>query len=71
MKNLNDNELNQKLKNLAAQERALLEQILEHIAEVDRRRLFLKMAFPSLFEYLTKKLAIQRERHKGVSMRRD
>lgn len=56
MKTLNDVDLNQKLKNLAAQVRDLLEQILEHIAEVDRRKLFLKMAFTSLFDYLTKEI---------------
>lgn len=49
-------ELNQTVKNLALQERKLTEQILWHIAEVDRRKLFLKMAYSSLFDYLTKEI---------------
>lgn len=56
MKNLNNHDLNQNLKNLVTKERALLDKIIEHIAEVDRRKLFLKMAYASLFDYLTREV---------------
>lgn len=56
MKQITDLVLNQKIKSLAAEERSLTKEILLHIAEVDRRKLFLKMAYPSLFEYLTKEI---------------
>ena len=38
------------------EERKLTKEILLHIAEVDRRRLYLKMAYPSMFDYLTKEI---------------
>jgi hypothetical protein len=53
---LKDNELNSKIKNLVNDERKLTQMILEHIAEIDRRKMYLKMAHPSLFDYLTKEL---------------
>ncbi len=53
---LKNSDLNEKVKNLVAQERRLTKIILEHIAEVDQRKLFLSMAYPSLFEYLTKEI---------------
>jgi hypothetical protein len=56
LKVLNDSELNEKIKSLAAQERSLTQVILEHIAEVDRRKLFLAMSYPSLFDYLTREI---------------
>src|SRR5688572_7544683 len=55
-KQLSNTELNQKVKTLAEQERKLTREIIEHIAEVDRRKLFLDMAFSSLFEYLTEEI---------------
>ena len=42
--------------NLTQHERQLTQSIIEHIAEVDRRKLFLKMAHASLFDYLTKEM---------------
>ncbi len=45
-----------KLKSLHAEERALTRLILDHIAEVDRRKFFLGMGFSSLFEYLVKEI---------------
>lgn len=56
IKNLDDQELNFKIKDLAAQERKLNAVVLLHIAEVDRRKLYLRMAYPSLFEYLTQEV---------------
>lgn len=53
---LKDQDLNEKVKSLAAQERKLTKEILLHIAEVDKRKLFLKMAYSSLFDYLTKEI---------------
>src|SRR6266704_4716940 len=56
LRSLKDFELNNRIKDLAAQERKLLQSILVHIAEVDRRQLHLRMAYPSLFEYLIKEI---------------
>jgi 5-methylcytosine-specific restriction endonuclease McrA len=53
---LKDHELNNKLKSLASEEQKLTQTIIEHIAEVDRRKLFLSMAYSSLFDYLTKEI---------------
>src|SRR5437763_1098111 len=53
---LKNTELNEKVKALATEERHLTKVILEHIAEVDRRKLFLGMAYSSLFDYLTKEI---------------
>lgn len=53
---LSDIDLNQKIKNLVAQERKLTKEILFHIVEVDKRKLYLNMAYPSLYDYLTKEV---------------
>src|SRR5512134_2437590 len=45
--------LTDRLCELRRDERALLVDPLWHIAEVDRRRLYLEMAFPSLFAFAT------------------
>ncbi len=45
--------LTDRLCELRNDERALLVELLWHIAEVDRRRLYLEMAFPSLFAFAT------------------
>ena len=49
-----DQDLHLQVQDLATQERRLTKIVIEHIAEVDRRKLFLKMAYPSLYEYLTR-----------------
>jgi hypothetical protein len=51
---LSDNELENNLLTLVSHERELLHELLLHIRELDGRRLYLKRAYPSLFEYLTK-----------------
>ncbi len=51
---LNNQELHLKIKTLAGEERRLTQEVVSHIAEIDRRKLYLKMAFPSLFEYLVR-----------------
>ena len=53
---VSDKDLNVQLKTLVQKERTLLNEILLHIKEIDRRKLFLKMGFPSLYEYLTKEI---------------
>lgn len=50
---LKNQDLDQKIKSLAAKERELLTEILEVIKEIDARRMFLDFGFPNLFEYLT------------------
>ncbi|HWU42475.1 MAG TPA: HNH endonuclease signature motif containing protein [Bdellovibrio sp.] len=56
LKKLKNWELESQLKNLVAKERKLLHVILEHIKEVDIRKLYLEKAYSSLFEYLVKEL---------------
>ncbi len=51
--NLSDESLSQKIISLSSQERALLREVLNHIAEADRRRLYLTLGYPNLFSYLT------------------
>ncbi|WP_413944445.1 HNH endonuclease [Bdellovibrio sp. HCB-162] len=53
---LSDENLEQNLKYLVQKEREILSDILLHIAEVDRRKLYLSKAYSSLFDYLTKYL---------------
>ncbi len=50
---LNDLELDSKIKILAQKEREVLHEILLHIHEADRRRLYLELAYSSLYAYLT------------------
>ena len=52
LKSLNRNELDQRMKSLAQQERELLHDIILTIKEIDSRKLFLEFGFPSLFAYL-------------------
>lgn len=54
LKYLSNNQLDQLLKESVIKEREILTVILEHIVEVDRRKLYLTFAYPNLFEYLTK-----------------
>ena len=53
---LNNFELEASLKNLVSKERQLLHVILEHIKEVDTRKIYLERAYSSLYEYLIKEL---------------
>lgn len=52
-KKLSDSNLHLAVKNLTKEERRLTKIIIEHIAEVDRRKIFLTMGYSSLFAYLT------------------
>ena len=54
LRKFSDSTLDQELRRLASREREILRDILLHIAEVDRRKLFLTFAYANLFDYLTK-----------------
>lgn len=53
---ISQQELRTRLIRFAGQERKLLAVIVEHIAEVDRRKLYLEWKYQSLFDYLTREL---------------
>ncbi len=56
LKLVSNSALHGELKSLRQTEKTNLKDILLHICEVDRRRLYLQMAYPSLYEYLIKEL---------------
>src|SRR6185312_2664003 len=66
LQKLNDTELTEKIKSLAREERELTRTIIEHIAEIDRRKTFLAMAYSSLYEYLIKEIGYS----EGAAQRR-
>ncbi len=55
-RNLNKDEVKTQLERLVPYERKLIAVVIEHIAEVERRRLYLEWDFTSLYEYLTRGL---------------
>jgi hypothetical protein len=52
LQNLSDDILEQRLEKLVKTERKVMHLVLQCIAEVDRRKLYLQKAYPSLFEFL-------------------
>jgi 5-methylcytosine-specific restriction endonuclease McrA len=56
LENISDDVLLTKTEALVAGERNMLLQVLQHLKEIDRRRLFSKLGYQSLFEYAVKKL---------------
>jgi 5-methylcytosine-specific restriction endonuclease McrA len=56
LKNLSDSDLLSQTQSLVRRERELLSEILHHLREIERRRLFAQLGFKSLFDYATKKL---------------
>ena len=56
MNHLSDQQLIQSLENLVRREREILSEVLQHLKEIDRRKLFSKLGFTSLFDYATKQL---------------
>lgn len=66
LKKLTHSELLEKTKTLVAEERRLLTQVLHHLAEIERRRLYAEQGYPSLFEYCVKALGYS----EGASARR-
>jgi len=56
LSHLSDETLEKNLKKLVKDERKILAEILHHLREFEKRRLFCKHKLPSLFEYATKVL---------------
>lgn len=56
LKNMPDKELLSKTDELARRERELLTEVLHHLREIERRRLFSDLGFKSLFDYAVKRL---------------
>lgn len=56
LKHLNDKELLSQTQRIVRNERQLLTQILHHLQEVERRKLFSDLGYQSLFEYAVKEL---------------
>lgn len=56
LKNLSDQELLLRTDDLARRERELLNQVLHHLREIERRRLFSDLGYKSLFDYAVKRL---------------
>lgn len=53
---LSDQELDLNLKRLVVSERKILNLVLQHILEVENRKMFLEKAYSSMYEYLIKEL---------------
>ncbi len=56
LKKLTNLILDEKLQDLVAREREILSEIIIYIREVDGRKMFLSFGYPSLFDYLTKRM---------------
>lgn len=56
LKGLTNLTLDKNLQELIASEREILTEIITYIREVDCRKLFLSFGYPSLFEYLTRRM---------------
>lgn len=56
LKNLSEEILLSRTKQIANQEREILISMLHHLRENERRRLFSKLKYPSLFEYAVHEL---------------
>ena len=63
---MTNQQLDRKLKSKAAQERTLTKEILWDIVEVEKRKLYLSFAYPSLFAYLTESVGYS----EGAAQRR-
>ncbi len=56
LKNISDQVLLERTENLVRRERELLGEVLHHLKEIERRRLFSQQGYKSIFDYATKKL---------------
>lgn len=56
LKDISDQKLLTQTKDLVKHERLTLEKVLEHLQEIQRRRLYADLGYSSLFKYLTKEL---------------
>lgn len=59
LRNLSDEELDQNLLLWVKKEKEVLKEVLLHIAEVDKRRLYLRLAYSSMFAYLTERMGYE------------
>ena len=66
LKTLTDQELHESFRKTAQTERETTIQVIEHIREIFRRRLYAKYAHPSMWSYLTKELGYE----SGAAQRR-
>ena len=57
LQSLSDEKLQTRLERLVRHERKIMAVVIEHIAEVMRRKLFLTLGYQSIYHYLTKKLS--------------
>ena len=56
LKHIRNDQLLLKTKNLVQKERQINIQVLQHLQEIEKRKLYLDRGFPSLFEYAVKEL---------------
>ena len=56
LKNMSNDQLLLQTKNLVQKERQINIQVLQHLQEIEKRKLYLKRSFSSLFEYAVKEL---------------
>ena len=56
LKTISNNQLLLQTKNLVQKERQINIQVLQHLQEIEKRKLYLKRGFSSLFEYVVKEL---------------
>jgi hypothetical protein len=71
IRQLSDQNLLLSTERLVKQERELLSQVLNHLKEIERRRLFSTLGYPSLFEYATKHLKYsESQAHRRISAMR-
>ena len=55
LKKIKDNDLLQNFSNLVTQEREATASVVAHLAEIDRRKLYAREGYASLFGYITEK----------------
>lgn len=71
LKTLNDHSLHRRLLGLVREERELLTRVLDHLAEVERRRLFSDFSCSSLFDYVVYELGYSEDQaHRRIQAMR-
>lgn len=66
LKHISDKQLLKDTKSLVAQERKISTQLLHHLKEIEKRKLFSEIGYPSLFKYLVQELGFS----EAAAMRR-
>src|SRR4051812_6432641 len=56
LKSLADKDLLRRTSDLAQREREITVELLQHLQEVERRKLYLDLGYPSLYDYVIKEL---------------